>query len=138
MAGKRRSFSSAFKAKVALEAIREQRTIAELAQRHKLHATQINLWKKLLSIGSWPPHCGRETSWSWTISPVTRMRVFWKKSKPLVLRSDSFRHTHLTSIHRTNLLQNQSIPTKSGFANRKKTSKRNRKSHWNRDYKRLH
>ena len=48
MAGKRRSFSSGFKAKVALEAIREQRTIAELAQRHKLHATQINLWKKQL------------------------------------------------------------------------------------------
>ena len=52
MAGKRRSFSSAFKAKVALEAIREQRTIAELAQRHKLHATQINLWKKQLLEGA--------------------------------------------------------------------------------------
>jgi putative transposase len=52
MAGKRRSFSSAFKAKVALEAIREQRTIAELSQRHKLHATQINLWKKQLLEGA--------------------------------------------------------------------------------------
>ena len=52
MAGKRRSFSSDFKAKVALEAIREQRTIAELSQRHKLHATQINLWKKQLLEGA--------------------------------------------------------------------------------------
>jgi len=52
MARKRRSFSAAFKAKVALEAIREQRTIAELAQRHKLHATQINLWKKQLLEGA--------------------------------------------------------------------------------------
>lgn len=52
MARKRRSFSATFKAKVALEAIKEQRTIAELAQRHKLHATQINLWKKQLLEGA--------------------------------------------------------------------------------------
>lgn len=48
MARKRRKFSPSFKAKVALEAIREQRTISELAQKHKLHVTQINLWKKQL------------------------------------------------------------------------------------------
>lgn len=52
MAGKRRSFRSAFNAKLALEAIREQRTIAELAQRHKLHAPQTNLWKKQLLEGA--------------------------------------------------------------------------------------
>ena len=43
MARKRRSFSPSFKAKVALEAIRGVKTIAEIAQKHKLHATQINL-----------------------------------------------------------------------------------------------
>ena len=48
MARKRRSFSPSFKAKVALEAIRGVKTIAEIAQKHKLHATQINLWKKQL------------------------------------------------------------------------------------------
>lgn len=52
MARKRRSFGSSFKAKVALEAIKGHRTISELAARHKLHATQINLWKKQLVEGA--------------------------------------------------------------------------------------
>lgn len=52
MARKRRSFSPSFKAKVALEAIKGVKTIAEIAQKHKLHATQINLWKKQLLDGA--------------------------------------------------------------------------------------
>lgn len=52
MARKRRSFSPAFKAKVALEAVKGIKTIAEIAQKHKLHATQINLWKKQLLDGA--------------------------------------------------------------------------------------
>ncbi|MCA9136875.1 MAG: transposase [Planctomycetales bacterium] len=52
MARKRRSFSPPFKAKVALEAVREVKTISEIAQKHKLHATQINLWKKQLLEGA--------------------------------------------------------------------------------------
>lgn len=52
MGRKRRVFSSSFKAKVALEAIRGHRTISELAAKHKLHATQINLWKKQLLEGA--------------------------------------------------------------------------------------
>lgn len=52
MAKKRRIFTSAYKSKVALEAIKGHHTIAELAHRHKLHATQINLWKKQLLEGA--------------------------------------------------------------------------------------
>jgi len=52
MARKRRRFGSSFKAKVALEAVREVRTINELSKKHKLHATQINLWKKQLLDGA--------------------------------------------------------------------------------------
>ena len=52
MARKRRNFNGSFKAKVALEAVKEHRTINELAQKHKLHATQINLWKKQLIDGA--------------------------------------------------------------------------------------
>lgn len=52
MAGKRRSFTASFKAKVALEAVKEVKTISEIAHKHKLHPTQINLWKKQLLDGA--------------------------------------------------------------------------------------
>jgi len=44
---KRRKFSDQFKAKVALEALRGDRTIQKIAAKHRLHPTQINTWKKL-------------------------------------------------------------------------------------------
>jgi transposase len=46
MKNKRRKFSAAFKAKIAVEAIKEQFTLSELAQKHELHPNQIALWKK--------------------------------------------------------------------------------------------
>ena len=45
---RRRNFSKEFKAKVALEAIKGQRTAAELAQEFGIHVNQINRWKKQL------------------------------------------------------------------------------------------
>ena len=42
----RRKFSSAFKAEVALEAIKGVKTITELAQEYQVHPVQINTWKK--------------------------------------------------------------------------------------------
>ena len=42
----RRRFSSEFKAKVALEAIKGHETVADLASRHGLHPTQIAAWKR--------------------------------------------------------------------------------------------
>jgi transposase len=43
---KRERYSAEFKAKVALEAIREELTTAELAKRHDVHPTMISGWKK--------------------------------------------------------------------------------------------
>lgn len=42
----RRKFTSAFKTKVVLEALKERITLAELAQKHELQPTQISLWKR--------------------------------------------------------------------------------------------
>ena len=42
MRRKRRNHSSAFKAKVALEAAKEEKTLAELAQQYELHVNQIS------------------------------------------------------------------------------------------------
>lgn len=43
---KRKRYSSEFKAKVALEAIREELTTAELAKKYGIHPTMIGGWKK--------------------------------------------------------------------------------------------
>ena len=44
---KRKRHSAEFKAKVALEAIREELTTAELAKKYGIHPTMISGWKKL-------------------------------------------------------------------------------------------
>ena len=44
----RRNHSGAFKAKVAVDAIRGERTLAELAKVHDVHPHQITEWKNLL------------------------------------------------------------------------------------------
>ena len=43
---KRRRFTADFKAKVALEALRGDKTIQEIASRHKVHPNQSNTWKR--------------------------------------------------------------------------------------------
>ena len=45
MARKRQTFSKEFKAKVALEALREESTIQEIAVKHGVHQNQISQWK---------------------------------------------------------------------------------------------
>lgn len=47
----RKSYSGDFKAKVALEAVKGERSFSELASKYEVHANQIRTWKKLLVSG---------------------------------------------------------------------------------------
>ena len=49
MKQKRRKFSGAFKAKVALEALKERETLAELSNRFEVHPNMISKWKQEFS-----------------------------------------------------------------------------------------
>ena len=52
MSKERRKHSPAFKAKVALEALKGEETIAQLAARYQVHPSQIQAWKKTLLEGA--------------------------------------------------------------------------------------
>jgi len=80
----RRKFTAAFKAKVALEAIQEHETMAQLAQRHQIHANQIYKWKRelqenaALAFGGAPARedSGREQDLLMKIGELTVERDF--------------------------------------------------------------
>ena len=44
----RRNHSAAFKAKVALDAVKGDKTIAEMAQKHDVHPNQVTEWRRQL------------------------------------------------------------------------------------------
>ncbi len=52
MAGKRKHHSAAFKAQVALAALKGDKTVNELASRYGVHPTLIHAWKKQLLAGA--------------------------------------------------------------------------------------
>ena len=47
----RKSYSAAFKAKVALEAAKGDRSLSELASKYEVHPNQIGQWRKALLAG---------------------------------------------------------------------------------------
>jgi len=63
MAKTRRKIDAALKAKIALEALREQATVADMAQRYQVHPNQIYAWKKQLqqhAARAFDPRVGQE------------------------------------------------------------------------------
>ncbi len=52
MRRKRKQYSPEFKAKVALAAIKNEETVAQLAARYEIHPTVINTWKRNLLDGA--------------------------------------------------------------------------------------
>ena len=47
----RRRFTGEFKARVALEALRGDKTVQEIASKHKVHPNQVSTWKRQASEG---------------------------------------------------------------------------------------
>src|SRR5262245_41703277 len=52
MAGKRKQHTTAFKARVALAAVRGDKTVNELASQYRVHPTLTHAWKKQLLAGA--------------------------------------------------------------------------------------
>jgi transposase len=52
MGDKRKKHAPGFKAKVAIDALRERESIRELSTRYQVHSTQVSLWKSQLQDGA--------------------------------------------------------------------------------------
>ena len=48
----RKSYDAAFKVRVAIEAVKEQMTLQELAKKYEVHPVQVSQWKKQLLGGA--------------------------------------------------------------------------------------
>jgi transposase-like protein len=81
----RRTHSSAFKAKVALAAVRGEKTLAELAQQFDVHTNQITAWKAQLVGGAAEVFGGSATG---TAAPVVDVKVLHAKIGELALEND--------------------------------------------------
>jgi len=88
----RRTHSPAFKAKVALAAIKGEKTIADLAQQYDVHANQITAWKAQLAEGA-AGVFGGETSGG-TAAPVIDLKSLHAKIGELALENDFLSGAH--------------------------------------------
>lgn len=80
----RRNHSSAFKAKVALAAIKGDATLAELSKRFDVHANQISTWKDQL-VGSASSAFGGEAK---AAEPPVDLKTLHAKIGQLTLEND--------------------------------------------------
>jgi transposase len=82
----RRTHSPAFKAKVALAAIKGEKTLAELAQQYDVHPNQITAWKAQLADGA-AGVFGAGPAGS-AAAPVVDLKVLHAKIGELTLEND--------------------------------------------------
>ena len=80
----RRNHSPAFKAKVALAAVRGEKTLAELAQQYDVHPNLINQWRTKLLEGA-AEVFGAESR---AIEPAVDVKVLHAKIGELTLAND--------------------------------------------------
>jgi transposase len=80
----RRTHSAAFKAKVALAAIKGEKTLAELAQQHDVHPNQITAWKAQVLDGV----AGLFGGGAAETAPAVDLKVLHAKIGELTLEND--------------------------------------------------
>jgi transposase-like protein len=88
---KRKSHTAAFKAQVALAAVKGDKTVSELAALHGVHPTLIHAWKKqlvsnaeeLFHNGAKPPGADQETLQAQLYEQIGRLKteLDWLKKK---------------------------------------------------------
>ncbi len=81
----RRTHSPAFKAKVALAAIKGEKTLSELAQQFDVHPNQITTWRSQLLEGA-ADVFGQDKAWA--AEPTVDLKALHAKIGELALEND--------------------------------------------------
>lgn len=67
----RKTYTNKFKAKVALDAVRGIKTLAELASEYQVHSTQVSEWKRHLLSGAAELFAGKKVGKTKTAEELT-------------------------------------------------------------------